>query len=113
LNRLYFSVFIFSASLILACTAAKKSSIMQSDADRGASIFPGLTLVDLEKGKAAYEKNCQTCHNLKRPSAYSESQWKNLVPKMSAMANKKAGSSVVTEEDKTKILQYVVTMCKQ
>ncbi len=99
--------------LLLACTAGKKTALMQSDAERGATIFPGLSLSDLERGKAAFEKNCQSCHGLKRPSAYSEAQWKNLVPKMSAMANKNAGTTVVTEEDKNHILQYVITMGKK
>jgi mono/diheme cytochrome c family protein len=103
---------ICSLLMMFSCKGSKKAALSQSDADRGAASFPGLTLADLEQGKLAYEKNCQTCHGLKRPSAYSESQWKTLVPKMSAMANKNAGTTVVSEDDKTKILQYLITMAR-
>lgn len=111
MKQLKIFVMFQSLAILVACTAGKKSGQVQSNSEAPSAKNPSTTMSPgMEAGKVAYEKHCQTCHALKRPSSYSENQWRNLVPKMSAMANKKAGSNVVTEQEKAFILDYVLAM---
>lgn len=97
---------IIAALFLAACGTALKLSLptpSQSDADRGATSFPGLTVEDLNKGKQAYEGNCAGCHSLYSPSKFSEEKWKKEVPKMAKKAN-------VNADTENQILKYVLTM---
>ena len=96
--------YIFVTALFLAAcgTALKLAVPNEADATRAAVKFPGTTLADLNKGKAAYEANCAKCHGLKDPARYSEEKWRKVNPPMA----KKAGIDAATEE---LILKYVLT----
>ncbi|MFM7023088.1 MAG: hypothetical protein ACKOXB_08925 [Flavobacteriales bacterium] len=98
-------IVLLSVVVLAACGASKVvvSAPAQSDVDRGAKIFTGLTLNELNQGKTAYEANCGKCHGLKNPVKFTEAQWRKEVPPMA----KKAKVDAKTEE---LILKYVVTM---
>jgi cytochrome c5 len=94
--------------LLAACGTTKMMS--ESDVSRAQATYPGLTLADLQKGKADYEAKCSTCHGLKKPKSQTPDAWRKIVPGMSAGANKKAGKEVVTAADQESILKYLITM---
>lgn len=107
------NLLIATTILLLTACAAKKIAISQTDVDRGAAKFPGLTFASLNQGKADYETNCQACHALYSPAAKTEEQWRKIVPNMVKKANQNR-NSVQTPIDSTmqeSILRYVVTMC--
>lgn len=105
--------FIATAMIVLAsCSAAKfvPAPATQADADRIAARYPGVTAEELNLGKQHYEAQCATCHGLKNPVKWNESQWKTIVPKMAEKANKKAKKVVVDAGMQDAILKYVVAM---
>jgi cytochrome c5 len=94
--------------LLAACGTSKMMG--ESDVTRGQAAYPGLTLADLQKGKADYEAKCVSCHGLKKPTSQTPEAWRKIVPGMSAGANKKAGKEVITAADQESILKYLITM---
>ena len=96
--------------VLVSCGSTKLITPGPSDAERGSKKFPGMTVASLNEGKLNFETQCTKCHGIKNPTSKSEEQWKSIVPKMSAKANKKAGSEVVDAKMQESILQYVVTM---
>jgi mono/diheme cytochrome c family protein len=103
------SIIVFSF-LLLACGSAKLMMHTQTDVERGSKTFPGLTMADLDQGKALFTQNCQQCHGLKDPKGRSEEKWRSIVPRMAAKVNKKAGKTVLDSMGQQQILKYVVTM---
>ncbi len=103
---------VLSISLLVACSTTKKSSVgmSQSDVERGAKTFTGLTLEELNSGKLIYDQNCGTCHSLKKPSTENANGWNHHVPEMVELVNKKAGSEVIDAKKKDLILRYLITM---
>ena len=95
-------IFLYSLLLVWACSATVLTPA-QSDVDRGASKFPGMTLADLNEGKTIYEANCGKCHGLMKPSALNEDGWRNIVPPMAQKAK-------LDSKAEQLVLQYVVTM---
>lgn len=100
-------------SVVLAVSCASTKSITnhtptQTDADRLASKYPGVTVTELSEGKMQFEANCSKCHALKNPASKNEGQWASIVPKMSAKANKKAGKEVIDAVKQEAILRYLV-----
>ena len=91
---------------LVACSKVVLMAPSQTDAERAGKKFPGMTLSDLNEGKAQFEKNCQKCHSLKNPASRNEAQWNKIVPKMA----KKAKIDEKTEEQ---IRRYLVVMGKQ
>ena len=89
--------------LLIACGSAKLMTPTQADADRGAKLFPGYTLADLNQGKEIYEKNCNKCHGYKDPMKKKDKKWVKVVPKMA----KKADLDSLKGDA---ILKYVLTM---
>ena len=101
------------ALIVLASCSASKfipPALTQADADRLSSKYPGLTVEQLNEGKLHFETHCGTCHGLKNPVKWSETQWKSIVPEMSAKANKKAKKEVVDAAIQESILRYVVAV---
>lgn len=98
--------------ILASCSAAKfvPTPLVQSDADRLAQKFPGITVADLNAGKQHYETHCATCHGLKNPVKWSEEKWKSIVPEMAAKANKKAKKEVVDKAIQESILRYVIAV---
>lgn len=94
---------------ILASCSAKLVKPAQTDADRGSSKFPGLTVEQLHKGNELYNSKCTTCHPAKNPTSWTEEQWRNIVPNM-ASASKEHGKGEITAAEQDLILKYVITM---
>ena len=101
-------VILFSVVLLASC-APKLHNPSEADAKRGATKFPGLTVDDLNKGKAIFNDKCTQCHDAKRPTSWTEAQWRKIVPVMAAKA-KEHGKRVVSAEEQEAILKYVLTM---
>lgn len=96
-------------AVILSSCSAKLLMPAEKDATAISSKYPGTTLADLNKGKAIYETKCTQCHPAKKPSAYTEAQWKHEVPDMAAKAKRK-GKVEISEDEQTLILKYVLAM---
>jgi cytochrome c5 len=62
--------------------------------------------MDLDLGKKLYQVKCTTCHALKNPTAFSEIQWKSLVPEMCQGSNAKGMK--ISKADQDLILAYVL-----
>ncbi|MBL7942389.1 MAG: hypothetical protein JNM00_06470 [Flavobacteriales bacterium] len=96
------------AIVAIACSGPKLITPTQTQVDAVSGKYPGVTLAQLELGKASYEGNCQTCHKLYKPGSLDEAGWNEIVPVMAAKANKKAGSEVVNAEKQEAILRYLM-----
>ncbi|MBK6903605.1 MAG: hypothetical protein IPH04_12590 [Saprospirales bacterium] len=95
-------LFVYCILLFWACSATVLRPT-QSDADRAASAFPGLTLAQLQEGRTLYEGQCGKCHALKPLTSKDEAGWRKIVPIM-------AGKAEIDSIAEKLILQYVVTM---
>ena len=101
-------------AFLTACTATKNTSTTASKTtEKSTAVVVNADKATLAKGKSIYEQNCAACHALKQPSEYTLPQWQHEVPKMVKMANKKAGSEVITAEKEALIIAYVASACKK
>lgn len=69
--------------LVLACAHA--GFVPQptfADVERVQPIEPGLTLAEMQQGRAVYVQRCSSCHPLHGPGEYRADQWPGLVEKM-------------------------------
>jgi hypothetical protein len=101
-------VFVIIVSFLAACASVKLMTPADSDVDRMKTKYPGLSLDELNSGKTLYEQHCNACHGLKNPSSRSETQWKEVVPRMSKKVNKE--KMILGEKEQDKIIRYLVTM---
>lgn len=99
---------VFSVFLFAAC-AVKLSEPMQADATRVSGQFPNFTVENLQSGKRIYTENCASCHKLAKPSAFSEADWRKIVPNMVAKVNKKNPNKINTADEDV-LLKYLLTM---
>ena len=113
--------FIVAAAFLMSCGGPKSATTStppgaptptESDLARGKQHYSDLTMETLTEGKATFEKQCTVCHSMKNPTSRTPEQWNDIVPKMVAKANKKAGSEIITPQLQESILKYVVTMSK-
>lgn len=100
----------FSIVIVIACSTVKTIEMDQSTIERVKTVYPTLSLEDLNKGKKLYETKCSLCHGLDKPSNRTADKWKHIVPEMVEMANKK--SEVIASNEADLILKYLVTMSK-
>ncbi len=96
--------------IILTACSVQLIRPLQLDIDRVKDKYPGYTLQELNEGQALYIANCQSCHRLKRPESFTEQRWTEIVPKMVARVNKKAGTTVIDKNYQGVLLRYLVTM---
>ena len=94
-------------TFLTACSV-KLLTPKQSDVDRVSDKFPGYSLMELKEGKEMFKDNCSKCHRLKDPQSKTEAEWREIVPKMVARAQKK--SITITEKEQDAILKYLITM---
>ncbi len=99
---------LFLSVLFVACSP-KVFNITDADANRGEKKFPGLTVEDLKRGKAIHDEKCTVCHGAKKPSAFTEDQWRKIVPAMASKAQQ-SGTAPITGTDQDIILKYLITM---
>lgn len=105
------SIIIFSISVFLvSCFGSKKVAETPTvvNLEKAQAKFAGYTLESYTQGEKLYTANCQSCHGLKDPLAFSEDQWSALVPDMSAKSNKKKGTSITKEEEEL-MFKYLVS----
>lgn len=100
----------FSIVIVIACSTVKTIEMDQSTIERVKTVYPTLSLEDLNKGKKLYETKCSLCHGLDKPSNRTADKWKHIVPEMVEIANKK--SEVIASNEADLILKYLVTMSK-
>lgn len=101
---------ILLAILILSACSAKLLTPTQTDVEKAEPKYPGITLVQLTEGKQLYENHCGNCHTYKDITKGSDEKWKQTVPRMVTMVNKKAGKPVLDETKQNLILKYVLAM---
>jgi cytochrome c5 len=90
--------------VLMACAAYKPLAPTQSDADRAAKSNPGITLDNLNEGKAIFEDKCHKCHSLKKPfNNKSEDELKAALPIMAKRAK-------LDSHQEDLVLQYLLTM---
>ncbi len=104
------AIVILSVVLLTSCSA-KLAMPTQSDADRGSAKFSGLTVAQLEEGRALFKSKCTQCHPAKKPSSRDEVKWREIVPKMAEKAHRK-GKEEISSTDQEKILKYLITMSR-
>ena len=102
------SLILITGLILIGCKATLLLVPTESDVERGKSKYPDYTLTQLSQGKLLYEQNCQSCHNLKKPTSRTEEEWKAIVPNMSKQVNKT--SMVLKNTEQELILRYLVTM---
>jgi len=100
----------FSTVVVIACSTVKTIEMDQSTIERVKTVYPTLSLEDLNKGKKLYETKCSLCHGLDKPSNRTADKWKHIVPEMVQIANKK--SEVIASNEADLILKYLVSMSK-
>jgi hypothetical protein len=103
------TIVILSVLFLTSCSA-KLLRPTQSDADRGAAKFPGLTVTELNEGRAMFKHKCTQCHPAKNPSSREEDEWRKIVPQMAAKAMKKKNKKKISDADQEIILKYLITM---
>lgn len=95
---------ILGTSIVLfACASFTLIAPSQSDVERAAQKYPGITLADLNQGKDIFDKSCGRCHSKKKSFAVSE---ETLISVLPAMAKKAKLDK--TQEDM--VLKYLITM---
>lgn len=100
---------IISGGILVACSP-KLSNPTNDDLTIAKSKFGDVTLQELQEGKKLYQENCNLCHKLYKPQMFSEEKWRNIIPPMVKKVNKKTGQQVISPQDESKILKYVLTM---
>ena len=102
-------LFVVVSICFLTACGATLTAPTQTDVDRGAKKFPGLTLTELTEGQNLFKAKCSQCHGLKNPTSRSEEQWRKVVPKMAGKAASKANKEKIDAAAQEKILKYLIT----
>jgi len=103
------TLIIFSVVFLASCSS-KLIRPSQSDVDKGATKFSGLSLAELNEGRAMCKQKCTQCHPAKSPSSRNEDEWRKIVPQMAAKAMKKKNKKKISDADQEIILKYLITM---
>lgn len=101
--------FIVASICFLTACGVTLTAPTQTDVDRGAKKFPGLTLNELAEGQNLFKAKCSQCHGLKNPTSRNEEQWRKVVPKMAGKAASKANKEKIDAATQEKILKYLIT----
>jgi cytochrome c5 len=102
------TLYIITLILFAACSS-KLYTPTQADVVNVSSKFPNITLVQLQEGKANYEKYCGSCHSLYKPTDFDEPKWRHEVPDMARKMKRKQNIDLdaATQDN---ILKYLITM---
>ena len=103
-GRLVLGVAVLGTVLVLAC--AHGGFVPQPtpmDVQRVQPIDPGLTLSDMQAGRAAYLVRCSGCHPLHGPGEYRGDQWPSMVARM-----QKEKKVKIPEHDRLLMERYLV-----
>lgn len=94
---------LLSSVVFLAACSSKLMKPAQADADKLASSFPGITLVELAEGRTIMTANCGKCHDMPDPSKGDEAYWNKIVPPMGQKAK-------LDEAQTDKVLKYALAV---
>ncbi len=95
---------VLGAVLVLAC--AHGGFVPQpsvADVERVQPIEPGLTLAEMQQGRAVYVQRCSSCHPVHGPGEYRGDQWPGLVTKMQREKKVK-----IPEQERVVMERYLV-----
>jgi cytochrome c5 len=113
---------IYTVMLVLVATACatskekttevtKTSKTELTSADYVAQMttkYPGYTVNQFDEGKNMFEMHCGKCHDLPKPTDYSEEKWDKIIPGMTKAVNKK--EVLINEQQQESVLRYVVSV---
>ncbi|MEO8796022.1 MAG: hypothetical protein ABI390_11180 [Daejeonella sp.] len=93
------AIYLLAIGSIIGIFAACSSSLYKPTLETAGSPE---RFQELNKGRALYIANCSSCHNLHKPSEYSETGWiKNL--------NDMQKKAEITDSEKKLILNYLTS----
>jgi hypothetical protein len=82
-SRLVVGSAVLGAVLILACAhAGFVPHPTPLDVERIQPVDPGLTLEEMQAGRAVYVQRCSSCHPVHGPGEYRGDQWPGIVARM-------------------------------
>ncbi len=98
-------LFLSCAVLALGCATGSRFVPQPTplDVERVQTVDPGLTLEELQAGRAAYLSRCSSCHPVHGPGEFSAAKWPALVAKMEREKKIK-----LPEHDRLVIERYLV-----
>ena len=70
--------------------------------------YPDYTITQFNDGKNLYEMHCGKCHDLAKPTDYSEERWTKIVPGMTKAVNK--NGVLINEQQQEMVLRYLVSV---
>lgn len=103
-SRLVLAFTVLAAVLVLACAHA--GFVPQPtflDVERIQPVDPGLSLEEMQAGRAAYVQRCSSCHPVHGPGEYRGDQWPGLVARMQREKKVK-----IPEHDRALLERYLV-----
>jgi len=81
--RLVLASSVLGTVLILACAhAGFVPQPTVRDVERLQPVDPGLTLEEMQAGRAAYVQRCSSCHAVHGPAEFRGDQWPGLLARM-------------------------------
>lgn len=103
-SRLVLGSAVLGGVLVLACAhAGFVPQPTPMDVERIQPVDPGLTLEEMQAGRAAYVQRCSGCHPVHGPGEYRGDQWPSLVARMQREKKIK-----VPEHDRVLIERYLL-----
>ncbi len=103
-RRLLLASVVLGTVLVLACAHAgfvPQPTLL--DVERVQPVDPGLSLADMQAGRAAYLQRCSSCHPVHGPGEYRGDQWPELLARMQREKKIK-----IPEHDRVLIARYLV-----
>ncbi len=103
-RRLVLAFSALGTVLVLACAHAgfvPQPTLL--DVERIRPVDPGLSLEEMQAGRAAYVQRCSSCHPVHGPGEYRGDQWPGLLARMQREKKVK-----IPEHDRELIERYLV-----
>jgi len=89
--------------LLAACAHSHAPVATDADAARARAQWPGITVEELNHGRAVYVGHCGNCHLPPKPGDHPASEWPGHVAEMSERAGLDAQQQAL-------VVRYLVTM---
>ncbi len=103
-SRLVLGSAVLGAVVLLACAhAGFVPQPTPMDVERIQPVDPGLSLEEMQTGRAAYLQRCSGCHAVHGPGEYRGDQWPGLVARMQREKKFK-----IPEHDRVLLERYLV-----
>lgn len=92
---------------VFSCGTVKLAVPDEATLVRANTLYPGITLEELNQGMADYQQYCTPCHQVKDPNSKTVAEWEKIVPGMSAKAAKAESVPDIDPATQTSILKYL------